>query len=70
MNSKEIANEFEKSLARAQASLLSKDADAFRAAVKELETLAGKNGRWQGAVNFLSRSIDPAPVSRAFAGRA
>jgi hypothetical protein len=69
MNSKDTAIEFERSVARAQSSLNRRDAHEFRAAIKDLQKLVGKNGRWQSAVNFLARSIDSAPVSTSLLAR-
>jgi hypothetical protein len=63
MNSDDTAIEFERWIARAQSSLNRHDAQEFRAAIKELERLAGENGRWQSAVNFLARSIDSTPTA-------
>jgi len=61
--SKDPSVEFERSLARAQSSLDRRDAQEFRAAVQDLQILAGKNGRWQSAVKFLARSIELTPAS-------
>jgi hypothetical protein len=69
MNTKDTAIEFERSVARAQSSLNRRDAQEFRAAIKDLQKLVGKNGRWQSAVNFLARSIDSAPVSTSLFAR-
>ena len=62
MNTQDTTAEFEKSLARAQSSLVSRNAQEFRAAVQDLQKLVERDGRWQGAVNFLVRSIDATPV--------
>src|SRR5262245_12110899 len=67
MNIKQVRIEAEASLARAQSSLNRQDMEAFCAAVVDLQTLVQhQSGQWQGAVNFLARSIQhvtvPVPV--------
>lgn len=64
MNPKDPAIEFERSIARAQSSLNRRDVQEFRAAIEDLQKLVKANGRWQSAVNFLARSIDPALGSK------
>lgn len=61
---KDPAIEFERSIARAQSSLNRRDVQEFRAAIEELQKLVPTNGRWQSAVNFLARSIDPSQGSK------
>ena len=61
MNAHDNAVEFERSLARAKSSLDRHDVQEFRAAIRDLQKLVEKNGRWESAVNFLARSLETPP---------
>jgi hypothetical protein len=69
MNIKDTSIEFEQSLARVQLSLDRRNVREFRAAIRDLQRMVGKSGRWQSAVNFLARSINSAPVSTSLLAR-
>jgi hypothetical protein len=62
MNTEQVPIEVARSLARAQSSLDRQDLQEFCAAVIDLQKLVpDQSGQWQGALNFLARSIKQVP---------